>query len=33
MKHKRTPLPAKIPAIIPVAYALSPIDLIPILDA
>ena len=28
-KHKRTPLPAKIIAGITVAYALSPVDLIP----
>lgn len=29
LKHKRTPLPAKIIAAITVAYALSPVDLIP----
>lgn len=29
LKHKRTPLPAKILAGITVAYALSPVDLIP----
>ncbi len=29
LKHKRTPLPAKIIVAITVAYALSPVDLIP----
>ena len=29
LKHKKTPLLAKIPAVLAVAYALSPIDLIP----